>query len=683
MDKNNQPLTNMDIETSVRYLPGEARQLLRGLCLFQGAFPPETAVEVFDPQGKYTEGKHSPVEDWLKMLWQRGFLEAEEKTFASGSMRLYRMLPEVRLYAEKHLEQEFEAGELHQAYGTAYISLLREVYQGMDHSPEWVWLAQQDWADFEQAAELVPEEEQGWYWLRWGWVASRSGDRRVGLGWLERAVEEAEGKDQELELTALNNLALVYRVIGRRQQALDLFERVLSIRRAVGDRAGEAAILNSLASVYQDIGQWQQALTLFEQALSIRQAFGDRAGEAITLNSMGRVYDAIGQPQQALSLFKESLTISRAVGNRAGEAATLNNLGKVYQATGQLQQALALYEQALPILKALGERVIEATTLNNMAAVYDTSGHWQEALDLYEQALTISRTVGDRAGEAATLNNMGYVYSHFQTGQSQRVIEVLKEAIQIDQEIQNVAEEAGHLYNLAVVYYRGQHPTEEAIPLLERSIRLLQTHNLPQDVGGKTLSQHQELLDQLMEGDAVVENEGKDTLPEDQLKIIVQNTIAVMTQMKEKLPEWRGAISMSLNQAKERGLPYDADLFSAILSLLDSGSPILPEVHPYADSLRAIHNGIAANGLDPETYGFMQIMMEWVNAGDWTASQKIADHYREILYQPQVESIFEALQKQFQARGQSEMARELAFYLALLQDCKTRGIAAAYERLEA
>lgn len=113
------------IDTSTRYLPEEARQLLSGLWIFRGAFLPETAVEVFDPDTEYPEGEHSPVYDRLHLLWQRGLLEREKLTFQQGSVQLYRLLPGVRLYARQYLEQGKSAEWLLARHGRAYSGLVR------------------------------------------------------------------------------------------------------------------------------------------------------------------------------------------------------------------------------------------------------------------------------------------------------------------------------------------------------------------------------------------------------------------------------------------------------------------------------------------------------------------------------------------------------------------------------
>jgi len=523
------------VDTSVRFLPVEARQLLSGLWLFRGAFLPETAVELFDPDGEYPEGKHSPALDRLHLLWRRGLLEAEDKTFASGAVRLYRLLPGVRLYAEKHLEQEYLLNELQERYGQAYAGLVRGVYQELDRRPEWVWLAQQGWADFEQAAELVPLAEQGWYWLRWGWVMSRLGDRRAGQKRLEQALEAAQGQDQALELQALNNLAGVYQATGQPGKARELYEQALPILREVGDRAGEATTLNNLAGVYQATGQPGKARELYEQALPILREVGDRAGEAATLSNLALVYQATGQPGKARELYEQALPIRQEVGDRAGEAATLNNLAGVYQATGQMGKARELYEQALPILREVGDRAGEATTLNNLAALY------------------------------------------YQDGQPERTADILRQIIEISREIGDVAKEAAFLHNLAAVEWQALRNPTGATALVTRSIRLLETHTLSQDAAGVSLAQHRETLAMIASGAAASEDTqteaGREVMQAIQEWLSTETWAAsrqVLEQRRELLfrPEVEAIFEANIEQAEKQGQQEFTQMLAVHLNLL-------------------------------------------------------------------------------------------------------------------
>jgi tetratricopeptide (TPR) repeat protein len=270
------------------------------------------------------------------------------------------------------------------------------------------------------------------------------------------------------------------------------------------------------------------------------------------------VYRATGNPQRALALYEQALPIRKEVGDRAGEAATLNNMAGVYRATGNPQRAFELYEEALPIMKEVGDRAGEAATLNNMAGVYQDIGNPQRALELYEEALPITKEVGDRAGEATTLNNM-----------------------------------AGLLYS--------QDKREEAIKSKKQAVYILKQVGLEYDASGTPLSQVQSELVQMEQG--TFGASANQTISDEQLRIIVSNTITVTYAMPEKKTEWRQIISNVLAKAHEFKRKEDAEFFQALLDLLDGRSPSLPEEHPYHTALDQILAGKLEDdtGQDEET----------------------------------------------------------------------------------
>ena len=171
------------------------------------------------------------------------------------------------------------------------------------------------------------------------------------------------------------------------QKALEKYNEALPIRRAVGDRRGEAVTLNSIGVVYRSLGETQKALEKFNEALPISQAVGDRSREATTLNNIGLVYRSLGEMRKALEKYNEALPISRAVGDRSGKARTLNNIGLVYDSLGETQKALEKFNEALPIRRAVGDRNGEAATLLGIARVEQKRGNLTQARQTIEQAV--------------------------------------------------------------------------------------------------------------------------------------------------------------------------------------------------------------------------------------------------------------------------------------------------------
>ncbi|MDA0867528.1 MAG: tetratricopeptide repeat protein, partial [Cyanobacteria bacterium] len=95
---------------------------------------------------------------------------------------------------------------------------------------------------------------------------------------------------------------------------------------AHGQRHAYAAICNNLGNAYKSLGQYQQAIDLHQQSLEIKREIGDQKGIANSLGNLGNAYYSLGQYQQAIDLHQQSLAIKREIGDQQGIAASLGNL---------------------------------------------------------------------------------------------------------------------------------------------------------------------------------------------------------------------------------------------------------------------------------------------------------------------------------------------------------------------
>jgi tetratricopeptide (TPR) repeat protein len=228
--------------------------------------------------------------------------------------------------------------------------------------------------------------------------------------YIERALRiyEKEGNRVD-ESWSLNHLGRVYSQIGNKEQARAYYEQALRICQEEGDQPGEATALNNLGWVCNALGQTEQEQKYYEQALSIFREIRDRGGEGSTLNNLGRVLNDLGQHAKAQEYYEQALRNFRETNNLRGEGWTLSNLGKTYYVQGQLEEAHTYLEQALRIRREVDRRGA-GRTLNNLGAVYASMGQGEQARACYEGALSINRAMGDREGEGKTLRNFGRLY---------------------------------------------------------------------------------------------------------------------------------------------------------------------------------------------------------------------------------------------------------------------------------
>ncbi len=246
--------------------------------------------------------------------------------------------------------------------------------------------------------------------------------------------------------------AVLLRIAGKTQEALEASQAVLPRWQALGDTYWEAATLNEIGLNQRALGEGQTARTMFHRANSLwRQADQDTialhaqnntcltfltqgdlkqglacyqplfdaavldqepALAATIRTNMGWVYDTLGEPDSALEHYTRASALAQRAGDLLGQAQILNNLAKLKRKAGDLDQALADYEQALGIFRELKKERWEGRVLNNIAYTYLVLGEPQQAKALFRESLVLRREVGDRRGEVFTLTQAGHVFRH-------------------------------------------------------------------------------------------------------------------------------------------------------------------------------------------------------------------------------------------------------------------------------
>jgi tetratricopeptide (TPR) repeat protein len=292
------------------------------------------------------------------------------------------------------------------------------------------------WSGYTHVAASLPAEE-----------------KRFRIAELERRIADAGAQPLPTliphVLAWLDELTFLYRFVGDVQHAVQAAQTALEMRRAVGDRRGEAATWHTLATIDFDEGDCAAARDKFNKSLEIKRATGDQSGEAVTWHNLAaldlnegkyaaarekltrslQIMQAIGDwaglaagwHQLATLDLKEanytaardrlgkSLEITRSVGDRRGEAAAWHQLAVIDIKTGNHAAAREKFGKSLEIKKAIGDRRGEATTWHNLASIDLDEGKYVVARERFNKVLAMRQAIGDRAGEASTWHNLASV----------------------------------------------------------------------------------------------------------------------------------------------------------------------------------------------------------------------------------------------------------------------------------
>ncbi len=144
-------------------------------------------------------------------------------------------------------------------------------------------------------------------------------------------------------------------------------------------------MLNNIGSIDNHQGNYARALDYHQQALSIRRAIGDRAGEAVTLNIMGVTYTYLNDTANALGSYQHALSIRRMIGDRAGEAITLNNIGSLLADQNQPELAIVFLKQSIDLWEAIRNELQVLPTEQQDSYIATVAESYRQLADLLLQ----------------------------------------------------------------------------------------------------------------------------------------------------------------------------------------------------------------------------------------------------------------------------------------------------------
>ncbi|MFL5592408.1 MAG: tetratricopeptide repeat protein [Ktedonobacteraceae bacterium] len=388
----------------LRQIDDVQRALLFAFSIYREPVPLEAALAITD----FNEDYKALILSGLGVLLTQHLLQA------SGDA-LYQVHVIVAQYVREQNRAERKEWVLRSAHARAanyYLKQFgvrdcpREQRRGIsDVQPliEAVWHLCQG-ASWQEAFDLMQREGMFPDLRRWGGNA-----RLLELYQLFFPLERWH-PSQAQEAEIYDHLGRLYGTLGKKELALEQYERALHIYRAVGDRQGEGRALNHIASVQENIGRVELARELHEQASAIGRDIGDRKVEADGHGGLAWIAHRQGRQEEALAYYEQALHLYRETGNRIGESDALNGMGLIHQILGEKQQALQLVEQALRLRREVGDRGGEGRTLNNLGLLNFDLGQEEQAYECYKASFLIRKETGDRNGEGVVLYSIGKLY---------------------------------------------------------------------------------------------------------------------------------------------------------------------------------------------------------------------------------------------------------------------------------
>ncbi|MFX0091105.1 MAG: tetratricopeptide repeat protein [Candidatus Hodarchaeota archaeon] len=180
--------------------------------------------------------------------------------------------------------------------------------------------------------------------------------------------------------------------------ALEFWQRVLALRKKIGDLNALSHSLHNMGGLYRYKDELDTALDYYQQALDIAKQIGNSHGIADALTQIGWVYIGKGEIDTALTCYQQALTIYEKSSIPFRIAFALGLIVNVYILKGELEAALENCHRWLRLSQEVYQKTENAVNLARcyyrFAWIHYLKGELDTALDYVQQSLAFQGTIG-------------------------------------------------------------------------------------------------------------------------------------------------------------------------------------------------------------------------------------------------------------------------------------------------
>lgn len=293
------------------------------------------------------------------------------------------------------------------------------------------------------------------------------------------------GEDHPDTLSAMNDLAILYRDEGQYAQAEPLASKVLEIRRRLlGEQNPETLdSMNALGLLYRYEGKSAQAEVLLSNVVEIRRRISgeEDSGTLFAMNSLGFVYQVEGKYTQAEAVLSKVLEVRRRVTGPEHPSTLFatDNVAIVYYRQKKYAQAESLFAKNLEIRRhVLGEEHPDTLdTMNNLGAVYRAEGKFGQAETLLSKVLETKRRVlgEEHPSTLISMLNVGVLLGY--KGDYSKAEPLMVRAVDLQRRVlgEEHPDRLAGMNRLALYSDEGKYPEAEALftKTLKAQLRVL------------------------------------------------------------------------------------------------------------------------------------------------------------------------------------------------------------------
>lgn len=168
-------------------------------------------------------------------------------------------------------------------------------------------------------------------------------------------------------IEAKNTQGILYRYNNQSEEAIQLYDDVISMRTQQGRLERLTGAYSNLGSVYYEMGDNTNALKYYLKAFDNATKFKQTENQMVLLGNIGNAYKSSGLTDLAIEAFKNGLKLNKVIKDKNQEAHLYLNLATVYDQQYLYKESVKYEKYAYEIFKKSGNTRQLSVILNNLS----------------------------------------------------------------------------------------------------------------------------------------------------------------------------------------------------------------------------------------------------------------------------------------------------------------------------
>jgi class 3 adenylate cyclase/tetratricopeptide (TPR) repeat protein len=237
--------------------------------------------------------------------------------------------------------------------------------------------------------------------------ARRAYHNPAALDFYARLLALLPSEDCSRTFDALTGTAQVLKLLGRWDEAQEIFAQTVSMAETAGDRRRLLTATINIGDILRFRGEYDEAMDWRTRGLELARDLDDDSSTATLLGNIGNIFLCKGQVDEAIEYYEQQRSLATRLGNVREMSLAAGNLGICHGRKGDVVRAMEHYEQQRRLASETGDKQSVAIATGNIGILHRRAGRLADAMACYEAQLQLVKEIGDKNSMAVVLGNMG------------------------------------------------------------------------------------------------------------------------------------------------------------------------------------------------------------------------------------------------------------------------------------